>query len=68
VVKDFKEFILRGNVVDLAVGVVIGLAFGAVVTSFTADLLTPLVSIPGRFRSRASPSRCITASSTTGGS
>jgi len=48
VVKDFKEFILRGNVVDLAVGVVIGLAFGAVVTSFTADLLTPLVSIPGK--------------------
>lgn len=47
-VKDFKEFILRGNVVDLAVGVVIGLAFGAVVTSFTADLLTPLVSIPGK--------------------
>jgi large conductance mechanosensitive channel len=42
--KDFKEFLLRGNVVDLAVGVVIGLAFGAVVTAFVADLLTPLIA------------------------
>ena len=40
----FKQFILRGNVVDLAVGVVIGAAFGAVVTSFTSDLLTPLIA------------------------
>jgi large conductance mechanosensitive channel len=40
----FKQFILRGNVVDLAVGVVIGAAFGSVVTSLTADLLTPLVA------------------------
>ncbi|HEY7095473.1 MAG TPA: large conductance mechanosensitive channel protein MscL [Terriglobales bacterium] len=40
----FKQFILRGNVVDLAVGVVIGAAFGAVVTAFTADLLTPLIA------------------------
>jgi large conductance mechanosensitive channel len=40
----FKQFILRGNVVDLAVGVVIGVAFGAVVTSFTTDLLTPLIA------------------------
>ena len=40
----FKQFILRGNVVDLAVGVVIGAAFGAVVTSFTTDLLTPLIA------------------------
>ncbi len=46
--KDFKAFILRGNVVDLAIGVVIGLAFGAVVTSFVGNLLTPLVSIPGK--------------------
>ena len=46
--KDFKAFILRGNVVDLAVGVVIGAAFGAVVTSFVKDLLTPLISIPGK--------------------
>ena len=40
----FKQFILRGNVVDLAVGVVIGAAFGSVVTAFTADLLTPLIA------------------------
>lgn len=41
--KDFKKFILRGNVVDLAVGVVIGGAFGAVVTSLVKDLITPLI-------------------------
>lgn len=45
--KDFKAFILRGNVVDLAIGVVIGAAFEAVVSSFVKDLLTPLISIPG---------------------
>jgi large conductance mechanosensitive channel len=42
--RDFKQFLLRGNVVDLAVGVVIGLAFGAVVTALVADLLTPLIA------------------------
>ena len=46
--KDFKAFIMRGNVVDLAVAVVIGAAFGAVVTAFVNYLLTPLVSIPGK--------------------
>jgi large conductance mechanosensitive channel len=45
--KDFKAFIFRGNVVDLAVGVVIGAAFGTVIASFVKNLLTPLVSIPG---------------------
>src|SRR5882724_5389493 len=40
----FKQFILRGNVVDLAVGVVVGAAFGGVVTAFTKDLLTPLIA------------------------
>lgn len=40
----FKQFILRGNVVDLAVGVVIGAAFGSVVTAFTTDLLTPFIA------------------------
>lgn len=40
----FKQFILRGSVVDLAVGVVVGAAFGAVVTAFTKDLLTPLIA------------------------
>jgi len=48
VLKDFKAFVLRGNVVDLAVAVVIGAAFGAVVSSFVKNLLTPLVSIPGK--------------------
>jgi large conductance mechanosensitive channel len=43
----FRDFILRGNVVDLAVAVVIGAAFGAVVASFTADILTPLLGILG---------------------
>jgi large conductance mechanosensitive channel len=42
--KGFKEFILRGNVVDLAVGVVIGAAFGAVVNALVKDLLTPLIA------------------------
>jgi large conductance mechanosensitive channel len=40
----FKQFILRGNVVDMAVGVVIGAAFAGVVTAFTRDLLTPLIA------------------------
>ena len=40
----FKAFLLRGNVVDLAVGVVIGAAFGSVVTAFTKDLLTPFIA------------------------
>ena len=42
--KGFKQFLLRGSVVDLAVGVVIGAAFGAVVTALVKDLLTPLIS------------------------
>ena len=45
--KDFKSFLLRGNVVELAVAVVIGAAFGAVIASFVANLLTPLIAIPG---------------------
>src|SRR5688500_17613388 len=45
--KGFKEFILRGNVVDLAVAVVIGAAFGAVVASFVTNILTPIIAIPG---------------------
>jgi large conductance mechanosensitive channel len=43
-VKGFKQFLLRGNVVDLAVGMVVGTAFGAVVTSFVKNLLTPLIA------------------------
>lgn len=44
--NDFKEFLLRGNVIDLAVAVVIGTAFGAVVTSFIEDIITPLLLSP----------------------
>jgi large conductance mechanosensitive channel len=44
VVSDFKAFLLRGNVVDLAVGIVIGLAFGALVTAFVADIITPVIA------------------------
>jgi large conductance mechanosensitive channel len=47
VIKGFKEFIMRGNVVDLAIAVVIGAAFGAVVTALVADLLTPLLAAIG---------------------
>ena len=42
--KEFKEFIMRGNVVDLAVAVVIGAAFGAVVTAFVDNLIMPLIA------------------------
>ena len=44
VLKEFKEFILRGNVVDLAVAVVIGAAFGAVITAMVSDLFMPLIA------------------------
>jgi large conductance mechanosensitive channel len=43
-IKEFREFILRGNLVDLAVAVVIGAAFGAVVSALVKDLITPLVA------------------------
>ncbi len=46
--RGFRDFILRGNVVDLAVAVVIGAAFGAVVAAFVTDLITPLIGIPGK--------------------
>jgi len=45
--NDFKAFLLRGNVVDLAVAVVIGAAFGAVVTAMVEDLITPLIGAVG---------------------
>ena len=44
---EFKKFLLRGNVVDLAVAVVIGAAFGAVVTALVEDLITPLIAAVG---------------------
>ncbi|MEA2515325.1 MAG: large conductance mechanosensitive channel [Thermomicrobiales bacterium] len=45
--KDFRNFLMRGNIVDLAVAVVIGAAFGAVVTSLTDDILMPIIGIFG---------------------
>jgi len=42
---DFKAFIMKGNIIDMAVGVVIGGAFGKIVTSLVADIITPLISI-----------------------
>jgi len=44
--KEFKAFIMRGNVVDLAVAVIIGAAFGAIVSSMVTDVLTPLILNP----------------------
>ncbi|MCR4393558.1 MAG: large conductance mechanosensitive channel protein MscL, partial [Dehalococcoidales bacterium] len=43
--KDFKAFILRGNVVDLAVGIIIGVAFGAIVTSLVNDIIMPPIGL-----------------------
>ena len=45
--KGFKDFVMRGNVVDLAIAVVIGAAFGAVVTALVADIITPLIAAIG---------------------
>lgn len=45
--RGFKAFLLRGNVVDLAIGVVIGVAFGSVITAFVKDLVTPLIAAFG---------------------
>ena len=44
--NDFKEFLLRGNVVDLAVAVVLGAAFNAIVSSFVEDIITPVLLLP----------------------
>ena len=45
--REFRDFILRGNVVDLAVAVVVGAAFGAVVTGFVSSFVTPLIALIG---------------------
>ena len=45
-IKDFKAFALKGNVMDLAVAVIIGAAFGAIVSSFVVDIITPLLLTP----------------------
>ena len=44
ILKEFRDFLMRGNVVDLAVAVVIGAAFGAVIAAFVENLLTPLIA------------------------
>lgn len=46
-IKGFKDFLMRGNVIDLAVAVVIGAAFGSIVTAFTNNLINPLVALVG---------------------
>ena len=46
IVKEFKDFIMKGNVVDLAIAVIIGVAFGAIVNSLIADIITPLLLNP----------------------
>jgi len=43
--KEFKAFALRGNVIDLAIGVIIGVAFGAIVTSFVNDIIMPIIGL-----------------------
>lgn len=45
-IKEFKEFIIKGNVVDLAVAVIIGAAFGAIISSLVDDVITPLLLTP----------------------
>ena len=60
--KDFKAFILRGNVIDLAIGVAIGAAFTGVVGAFTTGIITPLLAIPGDTASFAENSVTISGS------
>ncbi len=44
-IKDFKEFAMKGNVIDMAVGVIVGGAFGKIVSSLVNDIIMPLVSV-----------------------
>ena len=66
VLKEFREFAMKGNVVDLAVGVIIGAAFGAIVTSLVGDIIMPIIgSITGGldFSNHFTPlSKAVTAS------
>ena len=48
-IREFKEFALKGNVVDLAIAVIIGAAFGAIVSSLVGDIITPLLLTPAFF-------------------
>ena len=43
--KEFRDFAMRGNVVDLAIGVIIGVAFGAIVTSLVQDIFSPIIGL-----------------------
>jgi large conductance mechanosensitive channel len=45
IVKEFKEFAMKGNVVDMAVGIIIGLAFGKIISSFVSDVLMPPIGL-----------------------
>ncbi len=45
--QEFKKFLLRGNVIEIAVGIVVGTAFNQLVQAFVRDILTPIISIPG---------------------
>ena len=59
-IKEFREFAMRGNVVDLAVGVIIGAAFGKIVSSLVADIIMPpLGLLIGGIDSNSSLSRCV---------
>ena len=55
-IKGFKDFILRGNMVDLAVAVVIGATFATIVTAFTGSIMQPLITPSALRRTRASAS------------
>jgi large conductance mechanosensitive channel len=46
-IREFRDFLFRGNIVDLAVAVVLGVAFGAIITSLVEDILTPLLGLVG---------------------
>ena len=54
-IKGFKDFIMRGNVVDLAVAFVLGVAFAAVVSSFTDNIINPIVAASAAATSTGSP-------------
>ncbi len=58
-IKEFKAFVLRGNVVDLAVGVVIGAAFSAIIQSFVKNLINPLIALATPAGSLAEKSFCV---------
>jgi large conductance mechanosensitive channel len=45
VIKEFKEFAMKGNVVDMAVGIIIGMAFGKIISSFVGDVLMPPIGL-----------------------